>query len=307
MNGLGEVVQEYLSVRRALGYKLEREGMLLPRFAAFAEAQGSPHLTTELALQWATQPVDASPDYLSRRLGMVRRFALHVSALDPRTEVPPADIIPHRKRPRHQPYLYTDADVRALMQACTGLRGPLRPSTYATLIGLLAVTGMRVGEAIALDRSDLDEGEQVLTIRHSKFNKSREVPLHSTTFEALNAYARKRDRVLRRPKSPSFFLSRAGSRLLTQNVWATFSRLRRWAGLTGQPRPPRIHDLRHSFALNIILRWYREGVEVEPRIARLSTYLGHVSPSSTYWYLTATPELLRLAAQRVKRRGGETS
>jgi integrase/recombinase XerD len=306
MNGLGEVVQEYLSVRRALGYKLEREGMLLPKFAGFVEAQGSPHLTTELAVQWATQPVDASPNWSSRRLGIVRRFALHASALDPRTEVPPADLISYRKT-RHPPYLYTDADVRALMQACTRLRGRLRPFTYATLIGLLAVTGMRVGEAIALDRSDLDEGEQVLTIRHSKFNKSREVPLHSTTFEALNTYARKRDRVLRRPKSPSFFLSRAGSRLLTQNVWATFSRLRRWAGLTGQPCPPRIHDLRHSFALNIILRWYREGVEVEPRIARLSTYLGHVSPSSTYWYLTATPELLRLAAQRVKRRGGETS
>lgn len=306
MNGLHEVVQEYLLVRRALGYKLEREGMLLPKFAVFVEAQESPHLTTELAVRWATQPVDASPYWSSRRLGIVRRFALHLSALDPRTEVPPANLIPYRKT-RHQPYLYTDADVRALMRACTRLRGPLRPSTYATLIGLLAVTGMRVGEAIALDRSDLDEGEQILTIRHSKFNKSREVPLHATTWEALNAYARKRDRVLRRPKSPSFFLSQAGSRLLAQNVWATFSRLRRWAGLTYQPRPPRIHDLRHSFALNTILRWYREGVEVEPRIARLSTYLGHVSPSTTYWYLTATPELLRLAAQRVERSRGETS
>ncbi len=305
MNGLGEIVEEYLSVRRALGYKLEREGMLLPKFAVFLEAQGSPHLTTELAVQWATQPVDASPRWSSCRLGMVRRFALHVSALDPSTEVPPVDLIPYRKT-RHQPYLYTDADVRALMQACARLRG-LGSYTYATLIGLLAVTGMRVGEAIALDRSDLDPGEQVLIIRHSKFNKSREVPLHSTTFEALNAYARKRDRVLPRPKSPSFFLSRAGARLLVQNVWERFSRLRRWAGLTGRPRPPRIHDLRHSFALNIILRWYREGVEVEPRIARLSTYLGHVSPSSTYWYLTATPELLRLAAQRTERRGGETS
>lgn len=306
MNGLREVVQEYLLVRRALGYKLEREGMLLPKFAGFVEAQGSPHLTTELAVQWATQPVDASPYWSSRRLGIVRRFALHLSALDPRTEVPPANLIPYRK-PRHPPYLYTDPDVKGLMQACPRLRGPLRPSTYATLIGLLAVTGMRVGEAIAFDRSDLDEGEQVLTIRHSKFNKSREVPLHTTTWEALNAYARKRDRVLRRPKSPSFFLSQAGSRLLAQNVWRTFSRLRRWAGLTDQPRPPRIHDLRHSFALNTILRWYREGVEIEPRIARLSTYLGHVSPSTTYWYLTATPELLRLAAQRVERSGGETS
>jgi integrase len=303
MNDVSHIVQEYLSIRRALGFKLEREGMLLPKFAAFVEAQGSPHITTDLAVRWATQPVDGLPYWWSRRLGMVRHFALYVSALDPKTEIPPADLIPYRK-PRHQPYLYSEADVTALMQACMRLRGPLGPDTYATLIGLLAVTGMRIGEAIALDRSDLDEREQLLVIRHTKFNKSREVPLHRTTFEALGAYARKRDRVLRRPKSPSFFLSQTGRRLLSQNVWQKFARLRRFAGLTRHPRPPRIHDLRHSFATNTLLRWYREGVDVEPRIALLSTYLGHVNPSSTYWYLTATPELLQLAAERRGRTWG---
>lgn len=303
MNGLGKIVREYLSIRRALGFKLEREGMLLPKFAAFVEAQGSPYITTDLAVRWATQPVNAPPNWWSKRLGMVRHFALHVSALDPRTEVPPADFIPYRRQ-RRQPYLYTDAEVTALMQACMRLCGCLKPDTCATLIGLLAVTGMRVGEAIALDRADLDEREQLLVIRHTKFNKSREVPLHRSTFEALEAYARKRDRVLRNPKSPSFFLSQAGTRLFAQNVWETFSRLRRWAGLTQQPRPPCIHDLRHSFAVNTLLRWYREGVDVGPRIALLSTYLGHVNPSSTYWYLTATPELLGLAAERPGRMWG---
>jgi integrase len=304
MSGLREVVGHYLSLRRALGYKLEREGMLLPDFVAFVEDQGSQHITTELALRWACQPLGASSYWWARRLGMVRRFAVHVRALDPRTEVPATDLIGYRK-PRRTPYLYTDADVQAVMRECARLRGPLASATYATLFGLLAVTGMRVGEAIALDRSDVDEHHQLLVIRHSKFNKSREVPLHASTIEALQVYSGKRDRRRRRAKSPSFFVSHAGTRLWAQNVWERFSRLRRWARLPSRPRPPCIHDLRHSFAVATLLRWYREGDDVEAKLPLLSTYLGHVSPSTTYWYLTAAPELLGLAAQRLERAWGD--
>jgi integrase len=285
MSGLREVVQHYLSLRRALGYKLEREGMLLPDFVAFVEDQGGEHITTELARRWACQPSGASSYWWASRLSMVRRFAVHVRALDPRTEVPPTDLIPYRK-PRRTPYLYTDADVQAVMRECARLQGPLAPATYATLLGLLAVTGMRVGETIALDRSDLDERQQLLVIRHSKFNKSREVPLHTTTVEALKAYSKRRDHLHRKAKSPSFFVSHAGTRLWAQNVWERFARLRRWAGLPSHPRPPCIHDLRHSFAVATLLRWYREGADVEAKLPLLSTYLGHVSPSTTYWYLT---------------------
>ncbi len=304
MNRLGKALEGYLSVRRALGYKLRREGMLLPGFVAYLESQGSAFITTQWALRWAMLPADVSAYWSARRLGLVRGFAKHVRAFDPRTEVPSANLIPYQ-RPRITPYLYTDADIRALLEACQRLRGPLMSATYETLFGLLAATGMRVGEAIGLDRSDFNEHEELLVVRHGKFDKSREVLLHSTTIEALRAYARKRDHVVGRRKSPGFFLSQAGTRLFAQNVWRIFARLRRWAGLPLRPRPPRIHDLRHSFAVHTLLRWYRAGVDVEPRMAVLSTYLGHVSPSTTYWYLTAAPELMGLAAQRLEDALGE--
>jgi integrase len=297
-------VSEYLSLRRALGYKLEREGMLLPDFADFVKAQGGEHITTKLALRWACQPTSTSSTWWARRLGMVRRLAVHVRAFDPRTEIPATDLIPYRTQ-RRTPYLYSAADVRALMAECAALRGPLGPTTYATLFGLLAVTGMRVGEAVALDRSDFDEHQGLLVIRHSKFDKSREVPLHPTTVDALRAYARERRRIHRRPKSPSLFLSSTGTRLWTQNVWQKFAMLRRRAGLPSRPRPPCIHDFRHSFAVATLLRWYHEGANVEAKLPLLSTYLGHVSPTTTYWYLTAAPELMQLAARRLEHSWGE--
>jgi len=306
MTALRHRLKAYLALRRALGYRLAREGMLLPTFITFLEEHRSPHITTALALAWAMQPVNATPYWTAKRLTMVRGFAGYVSALDPRTEIPPADLVPYRNV-RHHPYLYSDADVRALLQACTHLRGPLMPATYATLLGLLAVTGMRVGEGIALDRTDVDPREPHLMLRHTKFNKSREVWLHPTTSAALSAYAQTRDRVLRLPHSPSFFLSTSGTRLLPQNVWHTFARLRRLAGLPPRPRLPRIHDLRHSFAVHMLLRWSRDGADIPSRMSLLSTYLGHVNPSMTYWYLTATPELLECAAERAQRHRGATS
>jgi len=303
MSALWTTLERYLALRRALGFKLERDGMLLPDFLAFLEQHGSRHITTKLALEWAKQPADASAYWWAKRLGFVRRFALHVRAIDPKTEVPPADLIAYRTC-RVTPYLYKEAEIRALLQACVRLCGPLSPATYATLLGLLATTGMRLGEAIALDRSDFHERDRLLVIRHGKFDKAREVPLHTTTVQALRAYGQQRDQLWRRPRTLSLLVSNPGHRLWHQNVWERFDRLRRWAALPQHPRPPRIHDLRHSFAVATLLRWYREGVDVEARLPVLSTYLGHVNPSTTYWYLTAAPELLALAAQRLEHAWG---
>ncbi|MCP5070850.1 MAG: tyrosine-type recombinase/integrase [bacterium] len=305
MMGLDQALKDYLAVRRSLGYKLKLQGKSLSDFVACVEHSDNPFITTSIALAWATQPAGATPNTWSARLGVVRRFAEYVRTIDPRTEIPSPELLPSCKA-RSTPYLYSDADVRALMRAARVLRGPLRPSTYATLFGLLATTGMRVGEAIALDRADLDLREGLLVIRDGKFGKSREVALHPTTQAAMRAYARERDRVYLQPKSASFFVSLAGTRLIRQCVHATFLRLVHQAGLSNRrPRRPRIHDLRHSFAVQTLLRWYREGLDVQAKLPLLSTYLGHVNPSSTYWYLTAAPELVGLAAQRLERFMGE--
>jgi len=306
MSSLRQALEDYLRLRRSLGYKLTQQGKLLSDFVAYVERLGSPFLTTAAALDFATQPVNAIRSTWAGRLSVVRHFAQYVRALDSRTEVPPPKLLPFRKR-RLTPYLYSEADVRALMRAAQALRAPAFSRLMSTtLIGTLATTGMRVGEAIGLDRSDFDKREGILSIREGKFGKSREVPLHPSTREALRAYEKERNRTLPRPRSSAFFLSRVGTRLHRQNVSMTFSRVRRHAGLEDRkPRRPRIHDLRHTFAVQTLLAWYRAGADVEAQLPRLSTYLGHVNPSTTYWYLTATPELVALAARRLDHDLGE--
>ena len=298
MSTLATTLSEYLQVRRALGYKLEREQRLLPEFVAFLNNHGATHVTTELALRWATAPATASPEWWAKRLTLVRGFAKYARAQDARTEIPSPELVSKRKASRLVPYVYTDDEVRALMQATQMLHG-LKARTYATLLGLLAATGMRVGEALALECSDIDWREGVLVVRHSKFGKSRELPLHPTTVQALRDYARQRNQCLPHPRSPSFLLSLAGTRLNYKNVHFSFLRLLRRAGLAGRrPRRPRIHDLRHAFAIKTLVAWHRAGLDVHAHLPSLSTYLGHVCPSNTYSYLTATPELLRLAGKR---------
>jgi integrase len=300
MTSLHRAVDEYLTLRRTLGHKLEREGRELPRFATFLAARGSDHITTTLALQWATQPVVATPGYLAARLRMVRRFALHLSARDARTEVPAPELLSHRTQ-RATPYIYAAADVSRLLAATATLQSPVMGTTYRTLLGVLACTGMRVGEALALDDTDFDWRGRLLLVRHSKFGKSRYVPLHETAVARLQAYRGLRDRAVP-ARSPSFFLEHHGTRLVYANVAMTFLRLVRRAGLAhAQPRRPRIHDFRHTFAVQTLVRWYRAGVDVPAWLPRLSTYLGHVSPSSTYWYLTATPALMAYAEARRER------
>lgn len=307
MRGWHEAVEDYLAVRRSLGFKLQQQAQLLPDFVAYLERSGASHITTSVALAWAMLPAGATPAWWGTRLGVVRCFARYLQGLDPRTEVPPLELLP-REVKRIVAYVYTDQDVETLMEATCTLRGPVKRCTYATLIGLLATTGMRVGEAIALDRTDLDAEHGVLVIRRGKFGKSREIPLDPTTQTALCDYAQRRDRLLPHPKSPALLLSSAGTRLLYSNVQHAFARLLELSGVGADAaRRPRIHDLRHTFAIKALLDWYRRGLEVEPRMARLSTYLGHVSPASTYWYLTATPELMALIAQRVEQLEGGLS
>lgn len=305
MNTLIEHVDDYLQIRRALGYKLEREGRLLPDFVAFLDRQGASHVTADLALHWAMLPANASPQWWVSRLSMVRRFAQHLSAFDGQTEVPSRDLIPQIKRRKLVPYVYTDGEVLTLMAATNSLSG-LKAHTYTTLIGLLASTGMRVGETLALDCSDVDWRHGILVVRHSKFDKSREVPLHPTSVQALRAYSQARDRSFPQVSSPAFLLSLAGTRLNYKNVHYCFLRLLRQAGMADQqPRRPRLHDLRHTFAIRTLSRWYQDGVDVEARLPALSTYLGHVCPSQTYWYLTATPDLLKIASGRFEQSLGE--
>lgn len=307
MKPLNTHLAEYLELRRKLGFKLHQAGGLLRRFVAFAKEKRASFITTKLALQWATQPADCHPSQWANRLGMVRRFARYVSGSDPRTEIAPPELLPHRYH-RKPPYLYSDQEVRRLLQTAGQLPAPgdLRALSHATLFGLLAVTGMRVGEAIGLDRKDVDLHQGLLTVRQAKFNKSRLVPIHRSTQKKLRAYERLRDRIVPHPQSPSFFLSEGGNRLTDQTVRRWFIIASRKVGLRTltDRRGPRLHDLRHRFAYKTLVRWYRRGVDVEAHLPELTTYLGHGHVADTYWYISATPELLKLATQRLERRKG---
>ncbi|NIR31074.1 MAG: tyrosine-type recombinase/integrase [Gammaproteobacteria bacterium] len=306
MSELQTTLDEYLAVRRVLGVELALAGRLLQRFVDFAQRQGARFITTQLALEWATQPLEAQPAQWANRLGMVRRFAQYCSAIDPRTEVPPSELLPHRFR-RPPPYIYSDEEIARLIQAARQLPPltGLRPHTYSTLFGLYAVTGMRVNEPLRLNRDDVDLAHAVLSVRGTKFGKSRYVPIHPSTQRVLQRYAARRKRLCPNPQSPSFFLSERGTRVTEWSVRWTFVKLSRQIGLRGpsDSRGPRLHDFRHRFAVKTLLTWYRSGVDVERHLPELATYLGHVHVTDTYWYLTATPELLHRAARRLERGG----
>jgi integrase/recombinase XerD len=301
MSALAEHAQNYLQVRRALGFKLVGEGRLLAEFVAFADAAGQRAVTTAIALDWARLPRSASPNYLSRRLRAVRGFARYLKTLDPACEIPPLELLPASKY-RPAPYLYSEEEILALMAAARRLRPPLRAATFETLIGLLACTGLRIGEAIRLDRDDVDPHHRVLIVRDSKFGKSREVLLHESTVRALDDYGQRRDQLCPGTTERSFFITTRGTRLAHPTVYVPFRALLKHASIE-HPSPARrvrLHDLRHSFAVKTLLGWYRDGGDVAARMPLLSTYLGHVDPAATYWYLSAAPELLTLAAERLE-------
>jgi integrase len=297
---LRKQVADYLAVRRALGYRLARPEKLLDQFLDHLEQTGADRITVAVALDWARQPAGRDPNWWAYRLSVVRGFATWAHTQDPVHEVPAADLLPQRPR-RASPYLYSAADIAALIRATQVLRTPLRRATYATLIGLLAVTGMRVGEVINLDRGDVDLPAGRLLIRNAKFGKDRELILHATTVEALRRYAQIRAAQSPTAGTPAFLVSTAGTRLIYCNVASTFHRLVALAGLP--PRigtcRPRIHDLRHTFAVTAMLDAYAAGQDGQTRLALVATWLGHVHPASTYWYLSASPELMAQAAARL--------
>ncbi len=298
MSELHQAVQDYVAIRHALGFQLRGYDRLLGDLVDDLQAAGAPTLTIELAVAWATKPAGAEPFRWKTRLSIARGFARYLQTIDPAAQVPPSNLLAYR-RARPAPYLFSRAEIVALLEATDLLQPALRAATYRTLWGLLAVTGMRVGEAIALDRDDVDLGERRLAIREGK-HATRQLPLHPSTVEALDAYADRRDQLCRAPKAPSFFVSTAGTRPIYECVRETFIELRRVAGLDhGSRRGPRIHDLRHSFAVQTLLGWHRAGIDVAARLPLLSAWLGHRHPASTYYYLQAAPELLALAAQRL--------
>lgn len=295
-----KAVEDYVEMRRSLGFKLLDAKMSLIKFASFLEQRGAAHITISLAMQWAQQDKTARPAEWAKRLSFVRGFARHWSAHDSQTEVPPSSLLPHRPGRAH-PYLYSDDEVRQLLKAARqlpsahGLRGP----TYHCLLGLLAVAGLRISEARNLETDDVDLNEGILTIRGAKFGKSRLVPIHPSTRTVLSDYASQRDRFLaRRPET--FFVSGRGTRLDGAEIRRTFYYLSRQIGLRGacDSHGPRLHDFRHRFAVETLVQWYRSGQDVERRLPILSTYLGHVHVADTYWYLTACPELMGLAVKR---------
>ena len=298
---LRDALGDYLRMRRALGYRLVRPEKLLNQFLDHLDATGVATVTSDAALVWSRLPTGADVNWWAHRLSVVRGFATYLHALDPTVQIPATDLLPWRPR-RASPYLYSAADIAALLTAAESLSTPLRRATIATLIGLLAVTGMRVGEALALDRADLDLTHGLLLVRHGKFGKSRELVVHASTLAALRSYLRERDRLHSALSSPALFISTAGTRLLYCNVHWTFHRLVQQAGLAARSGScrPRIHDLRHSFVVAAMLDAYATGQDGQAQLALLSTYLGHVDPASTYWYLSASPELLAQAAQRLE-------
>jgi len=298
---LRQELADYLALRRALGYRLARPEKLLGQFLDHLESVGESRITVTEALDWARLPASGDSNWWAYRLSTVRGFATYLHGLDPVHEVPAAELLPQRPR-RASPYLYSEADIAALIAATASLRTPLRRATFATLIGLLAVTGMRVGEAIALNRGDLDLTARRLVVHNGKFDKTRELALHATTVDALRSYQRLRDQVAPDTGALAFFVSTAGTRLIYCNVHNAFHRLVRLAELaprSGSCRP-RIHDLRHSFAVAAMLDAYAAGQDGQIRLTLLSTWLGHVHPGSTYWYLSASPELMAVAGQRLE-------
>lgn len=302
MNGpLRDQLTNYLALRRALGYQLARPEKLLNQFLDYLDRHDETVITVARALDWARLPGDGNSNWLAYRLSAVRGFATYLHGLDPVHEVPAPDLLPQRPL-RAIPYLYSDNEIAALIAAAATLSTPLRRATLATLIGLLAVTGMRVGEAIALDRGDVDLAAGRVTVRSGKFGKTRELALHRSTVQQLRRYQRLRRRFAPNTATPAFFVSLAGTRLRYCNVHHAFHRLVRLAGLEPRSRTcrPRIHDLRHSFAVRSMLDAYAAGEDGQTRLTLLSTWLGHVHPANTYWYLSASPELMAVAGRRLE-------
>ena len=306
MKSLMDALNEYLDLRRRMGFLLVDHEESLKAFVRFLDARGARFITSELALEWARQPRDAAPARHARRLGMARDFARYVVATDQRTEVPPQGLLPNLAR-RPKPYIYTQEQIAELVRVASGLHPHegllIRGHTYSTLFGLIASTGMRAREVLNLECRDVDLASGVITVRESKFCKTRLLPVHRSTLERLREYALRRDERIRLTPSARFFVSDRRTRLQYVPVNYTFLLISRRIGLrrVGDLRGPRLHDLRHTFAVRVLTDWYRSGDDPVRCLPLLSTYLGHANVSNTYWYLSATPDLLDAANSRLER------
>lgn len=300
MTDLRQALDDYLRLRRSLGHQMAEAAYLLPDFVNFMGHRGEQTVTIAAALDWMrTREPEVITTVSPRRITAVRGFARYLSGIDPATEVPSMGLVPYNRR-RGQIFLYSDADIAAIMAATREtIPQPLRAETYRTLIGLLAASGLRIGEPIKLDRDGIDWTEGVLHIRESKFGKSRLVPLQDSATNALREYDRLREDLMPGPKDPAFFISLTAKRLIYACVHPVFRSLVDIAGVgLDAPHRPRLHELRHTFAVRTLLHWYRTEDNIQAKIPSLSTYMGHREPACTYWYLSTAPELLALAAAR---------
>lgn len=306
MSALHQALTEYVSTVRALGTQLREPAQILRQFVNFLDREGAAFINSDRAVRWATQPVGVQPSTWARRLSIVRRFASWLHATDPRTVIPPRGLLPARHR-RPPPHIFSDREIGDLMVEAGRLhsRTGLRPLTYATLIGLLAATGLRPGEALALDDQDVDLQSGILTVRETKFGKSRFVPVEESTLAALSHYAKERDDLCPCRRTEAFLVSERGTRLGKHAARCTFAKMSHTIGIRslapGQRigRGPRLQDIRHTFATRRLVEWYRAGLDVERLMPGLSTYLGHRQVHCTYWYIQAIPELLQLATERL--------
>jgi integrase/recombinase XerD len=310
MNTLRTSLQDYLSMRRSLGFKLHTEGVALLSFVAFMEQAQADFITLTLALAWARQSTSVQPGRWAQRLSYVRGFARYCGAMDARTEVPASGLLPFCYH-RPSPYFFTDDHIDRLLCAVMELpaQTALANPTLHCLFGLLSVSGLRIHEALSLTTEDVDLNEGILTIRSAKFGKSRLIPLHATSVNVLADYQARREQFLNGRQTPYWFINAQGERLGYDTVSKAFHRLIKAIGLTSQPgrAKPRLHDLRHRFAMKTLLNWYRDGQDVEQRLPILSAFLGHVEVKDTYWYLSACPELLEAAKFRLERHWEQAS
>jgi integrase/recombinase XerD len=305
MSRLQQHADEYLRLRRALGFKLTEHGQILPQLVSYLEAADQTTVKSELAIAWARLPQGVQPIQWAHRLSVARGFASYMKTIDAQTEVPPPDVFGARQR-RPAPYLWSAEEVCRLLAAARALRPSLRAASYEALFGLLAVSGMRVGEALSLGRDDVDLDAGVITIQDAKFGRQRLIPLQTSATEALRRYAEDRDRLCPRPKASTFLLSSVGTALHHCCVRKAFVKLTTEIGLRTATVRPRMHDLRHRYAVETLICAQRSG-EVARQMPALSDYLGHVSPAGTWWYVSAVPELMELAAERLEERFGGRS
>lgn len=308
MSTLRGLLQDYLAMRRALGFKLRVQGVGLSSFVTFMEQTQAEYISTDLAIAWATQPATAQPTWWAQRLCYVRGFARYCRAFDTRTEVPPSGSMPFFHR-RPSPYFFEDEDIDRLLQGALAMpaKNAFANHTLYCLFGLLSVSGLRICEALGLTLEDVDLDQAILTIRCTKFGKSRLVPLHPTSVQVLAEYGQRREQLLAGRQIPHWFVNARGGCLSYDCVRRAFQRLT--ADLDSQPgrSRPRLHDLRHRFALKTLLHWYRDGQDVERRLPVLSAFLGHVETRDTYWYLSACPQLLDAAKARLEHHWGQGS